>query len=135
MKNKLKKIGIYLLVSALTVLALSGLTACVSDLKDTTEEEGRIVVAQNGGYIFVDEKGAATVMNLRDSEKDIFAGLESGDKIRIVRDVYISETYLPSVSVYECTLLEKGELSDIPLNTRQSLAELGWLSQDAVFKE
>ena len=136
MQNKFKNIGIYLLVAYFTFFAASAFTSCaVVDLNDTMVEEGRVVVAQNGGYIFVDEKGAATVMNVRDTEKDIFSGLESGDRISIVRDVHISETYLPSVSVYECTLLEKGALSDIPLNTRQSLADLGWLSQDAVFKE
>lgn len=89
---------------------------------------GRCLVAENGSYMLIEEN-SPIVMSDRSSEKDLFSGLSTGDKILVVHDG-IAESYPGQTGAYFCLRLSKGDISDIPKEVITSLRELGWLSAE-----
>ena len=60
------------------------------------------------------------------SDRDIFAGLESGDRILVIHSA-IAESYPGQTGAYAVIKLKNGDKSDIPTGVIGSLMRMGWL--------
>ncbi len=89
---------------------------------------GRCLLAENGSYMLIDEN-SPIVMSDRSSDKDMFFGLSTGDKILVVHDG-IAESYPGQTGAYFCLRLSKGDISDIPEEVITSLKDLGWIDDE-----
>lgn len=89
--------------------------------------EGRVLVADNGSYMIIDENGSPIVISNQSKNEDIFADLTNGDEILIVHDG-IQESYPAGTGVYFCIKLADGKYEDLSEQTLLSLMEMGWIS-------
>ena len=89
--------------------------------------KGRCVVAASGSVLWIDDSGSPIVLSNRTEDKNIFEGLSTGDEILILRQTAIAESYPGQVGIYYCKKLSDGSESDIPVQTLESLRELGWI--------
>lgn len=87
---------------------------------------GRVVIAADGGVLFVDENGSPVVLSDRSAGGTLFDGLNTGDKVQVYYE-FVAESYPAQASTAYCRFLESGTPEDIPAATRQQLAEMGWL--------
>lgn len=83
----------------------------------------RCIVTDKVNYLFVSNSGPVSMHNR--TEKNLFDGLEMGDKIFVIHDG-IAESYPAQTGVYFCKKLEDGSANDIPQKYIQELTELGW---------
>lgn len=90
--------------------------------------QGKCLITATGSYMLIDENNSPIEMNNR-SEKDIFAGLSSGDEILVLHDG-IQESYPAGTGVYYCKKLNDGTPKDIPPSVIERLTELGWLEKE-----
>lgn len=122
-----------LLIAAVAVLVLAaavmGMLWHAAD-RGYGSSVGRCMVTRSGEYLLIDDSGPIT-MSDRAEGKDLFEGLQTGDKILIIHDG-ICESYPAQTGVYNCTLLEKGSLEDIPARILMDLGALGWIEQSGV---
>lgn len=128
MKKTLIKIlciilAVFLLITAVVVIGMGVMT-----VKGYGVTEGRCLITATGSYMLIDENNSPIVMNNR-SEKDLFAGLSSGDKILVIHDG-IQESYPAGTGVYYCKKLSDGEPEDIQNSVVESLTEMGWLKKE-----
>ena len=86
---------------------------------------GRCLVADNGSYMLI-EGNSPIVLNTRD-KRDIFTGLETGDKI-LVLHYGVEDSYPGQTGVKWVLKLGSGTLTDIPEHVITKLTESGWLS-------
>lgn len=89
--------------------------------------EGRVLIADNGSYMIIDEGGGPIVMSNQSKNEEIFADLTNGDEILIVNGL-IEETYPARTDVHYCKKIADGEYKDLPEKTLLSLAEMGWIN-------
>ncbi len=89
--------------------------------------EGRCLVTEDGTYILVVDD-MPIKMTDRSKGKDLFEGVTTGDKIRVVHNG-IAESYPAQAGVYRVTLLQDGGEADISDAVRKQLAELGWIKE------
>lgn len=106
-----------------------GITVAVYKSKGYDTMEGRCLVTEDGTYILVVDN-TPIKMTDRSEDKDLFEGVTTGDKIRIVHNG-IAESYPAQAGVYRVTLLEDGSEEDISDAVREQLAELGWIKDTA----
>lgn len=88
---------------------------------------GLCLAAEGGSYLILTEEGEPIVMSNQSGREDLFQGLGSGDRIEVVTDGAVQETYPAQVGVYSCTLLEEGSPEDLPQEVLDALAELDWI--------
>lgn len=84
-----------------------------------------LCLAEDGGSYLVLLNDREPVKMSNRTERDIFSSLTSGDKILLLHDG-IQETYPGGTGAYLVIKLSDGELSDVPEDVLESLAELGW---------
>lgn len=86
---------------------------------------GRFLIAERGTYmVILDERSPVCMSNVKEKE-GLFDGLENGDKILVLHDG-IRESYPGGTGAYAVFKLAYGNISDIPEQVLNELAELGW---------
>lgn len=116
-------LAIFLLITAVAVIGMGVMTA-----KGYGITQGKCLITAMGSYMLIDENNSPIEMN-NQSEKDIFAGLSSGDEILVLHDG-IQESYPAKTGAYYCKKLNDGKPEDIPASVIESLTELGWLEKE-----
>ena len=86
---------------------------------------GIYLISTNKNNIIISEEAGPIVMYNKTNKENIFDTLKSGDKIKITYDL-IMETYPARTQIYNCKLIEKGNLDNIPKETLEKLKDLGW---------
>ena len=86
---------------------------------------GIYLKSTNKNNIIISEEAGPIVMYNKTNKENIFDTLKSGDKIKITYDL-IMETYPARTQIYNCKLIEKGNLDNIPKETLEKLKDLGW---------
>lgn len=119
-----KKILIPVCLIAILIFMFSSVVLCMYN-NSLGIHRGRILIADNGSYILVENSSAIVLSNPKDKE-DIFSSLSDGDEVIVVLDG-IEETYPARSGAYFVYKLNEGDISDIPENVIYSLTELGWI--------
>lgn len=93
--------------------------------------QGLCFVEEGGAVLLIEEeRGEPIVLHNRSEQDDLFEGLSCGDRIEVLTDGAIRETYPAGMNAYGCTLLEEGAPSDLPEETLAALAELHYVPRD-----
>lgn len=120
----MKSIFMFSLVS---LLLLSG---CAKQ-EEYVSMRGLCFVEEGGAVLLIEEeRGEPIVLHNRSEQDDLFEGLSCGDRIEVLTDGAIRETYPAGMNAYGCTLLEEGAPSDLPEETLAALAELHYVPRD-----
>ena len=119
MKRKLLPaiLASFLLVCTLTLCGCSA-------LRDLSASTGVCLVAENGQCLLICDASPIALSN-RSRDPDLFAGLQSGDTIRVTHDG-IQETYPARTGAYAVQKLASGSIEDIPVAVLDSLMDMGW---------
>ena len=120
---------------AILILALSAITfasiGCeLDDVVENSETDVGRVLVSGTSYLIVYDDGSFLVMNYASDNESVFSGLTDGDKIEIVRNPEIMESYPAQCYVKKCKKLEDGELSDVSPIAIERLSELGWIKSN-----
>ena len=126
-----------ILIFALAVITLSSL-GCelqdeigkITDIFDNTETEVGRALVSGTSYLIIYDDGNFLVMNNISDDESIFDGITDGDKIEIVRNPEVAESYPAQCYVKKCKKLEDGNFSDLPQNAIDTLSELGWIKSN-----
>ncbi len=119
-----KKIFIVLSVIIVTaILCYAGLTYVAN--KGLSYSTGYCLVTGNGSHMLIVGNEPIQMSDRSKGGKDLFEGLESGDKIRVLHDL-ILETYPARTGAYAVKKVEDGDISNIPVGVLQTLQEMGW---------
>lgn len=89
---------------------------------------GRVIVKGNG-VLFVDEHNSPVVLHDASVGGNLFAGLQTGDKVQVYYE-FVMESYPAQAYTDYCRLIERGTPEDIPAETQQQLASIGWLTEE-----
>ncbi len=88
-------------------------------------EEGYILFDSNGSPIYVQDNGRfSLVRNL--GEENIFDGLESGDRVGVMRLIGIDESYPSVCSIRYCAKMYDGDTANIPADVVRELNGFGY---------
>jgi len=120
MKKGLTIAGIF----AGLVLVAAIVLGMVVQRKSLSISTGRCLVADNGSYMLIIGNEPIVMKNVSGKET-LFAGLDTGDEIRVLHDL-IQESYPGGTGAYAVWKLREGFPTDIPEGVRKSLTELGW---------
>ena len=112
-----------LIVLGVLLLAVISVLAVII-IKDQDLSTGRIIIADNGSYLLVND--SLTKMNNLSKEKDIFKDLTNGDFV-IIGHTATAESYPAQTGVYWCIKIKNGERKDIPDNFIEDLYTMGWI--------
>lgn len=85
---------------------------------------GRYLEASNGSSMVVVDNAPVEMSN--QTNWNLFAGLDTGDKIWVVHDG-MEDSYPGLTGVYVILKLSDGNIDDIPQTVVDQLAELGWM--------
>lgn len=118
-----KRVIIIAGIILLCMLLVGGMGMYFMSAKSLSVSTGRCIAGNNGRYLVMFSYDPA-VMSNRTNNENLFADLQTGDKIWILHGP-IAETYPAQIGVYAYGLLEKGGEADIPADIMKSLAELG----------
>lgn len=89
--------------------------------------EGMTIRTKAGEMIFWSEStGPIVLSDNNNGEKDIFDDLTSGDRISVVFDGGIEETYPAHAAVKSIAKTAEGDASDLPGDVIESLSSLGY---------
>lgn len=124
MKKKIL-ISICIIVSII-LLTLATVLFFIIEQNNYSFSEG-IFLKADGSFLIICENTPIVLSN-RTKDENLFDGLTSGDKIRIVHDS-IAESYPAQTGVYYCKKLSDGTMKDIPEEVIQSLLEMGWFKE------
>lgn len=91
---------------------------------------GRVIV-NNRGVLFVDEHNSPVVLHDASSGGNLFADLQTGDKVQVYYE-FVMESYPAQAYTDYCRLIERGAPEDIPAEVQQQLASIGWLADESV---
>lgn len=91
---------------------------------------GRVIVKGNR-VLFVDEHNSPVVLHDASVGGNLFAGLQTGDKVQVYYE-FVMESYPAQAYTDYCRLIERGTPEDIPAETQQQLASIGWLAEESV---
>ena len=119
----MKKRGIGL---AAAVCVLAALFAAGMAVRTGGPLTGRFLMADQNTPILIDASGTPIVLTDR-TGRALFDGLSDGDRI-VVFASPAAETYPARAGVYFCFRLSRGTPEELPRQTLQTLAELGWLT-------
>lgn len=93
--------------------------------------QGLCFVEENGTVLLIEEEHNEPIMlQNRSGDSALFEGLSCGDRIEVLTDGAIRESYPAQMDAWGVTLLEEGALSDLPQDTLDSLADLNWLPRE-----
>lgn len=121
----MKKLFISLMIIILT--AVVGFIAFMSGGKSLLT--GYSLKCGNGSYMIIEENGSPIRYSFNKALGTDVRKLSDGDRILIISDL-INESYPGSTSAYFVLKLSDGDIEDIPKETLQSLAELGWYNSE-----
>ena len=115
-----------ILISIVAIIAITA-TAFVVFMSSgsTTVLTGYSLKCENDSYMIIEETGSPTRYSFNKTIGTDVENLTDGDRILIISDL-INESYPGSTSAYFILKLEDGDISHIPQETLESLAELGW---------
>lgn len=84
----------------------------------------RIIKTETDSYLWVTEEQGPTAI----TQKGLcdFDGIDTGDKVLLVCENMILESYPGQNTVYYCKKLEDGTRNDLPQTHLKSLEEMGW---------
>ena len=88
---------------------------------------GRYMLADNGVHLVISDSGAPTVLSVPADCPDLFDSLEDGDRVLVVCGLILT-SYPGQSEARWCLRLSPGSPEDLPQDTLQRLAQLGWLS-------
>ena len=91
----------------------------------TVKDSGRALICGET-YLIVYDDGRFLVMNNVSDNEEIFSGIDSGDKIEILRREEIAESYPAQCYVTACEKTADGNISHIPRSAIDALNSLGW---------
>ncbi|WYP27206.1 hypothetical protein NSQ54_03565 [Alkalihalobacillus sp. FSL W8-0930] len=116
-----------LLMYLLSVSSLFTLLGCtLDDQKEmNTRIEGRFLKLADGQSILVNDQGI-TVMESELDQGEACKDVKVGDKIAINANA-VNDSEPASANVASCTLIEEGELNEVPNKTLDRLQEMGWV--------
>ena len=113
-----------MLSALLGILLLAGCT----QQEERVSMQGLCFVEENGTVLLIEEEyHEPIVLSNQSGQEELFAGLSCGDRIEVLTDGMIRETYPAQMDAYGCTLLEEGTLEDLPRETLDTLASMDWL--------
>lgn len=117
------------LLAVLAALVCMGLL-CAAGLSAAgkTVRMYRYLHTDNGNHIFIDSQGGPTVMRGPKGEDLLFRGLETGDRVLVLCGAATEAIYPGRNVAYWCLRLGKGTAANLPADTLEQLASLGWLS-------
>ena len=87
---------------------------------------GRFLLGDQNTPILIDSSGTPIILTDR-TGSDLFDGLSNGDRILVFLSP-VAETYPARAGAYFCLRLSSGAPEDLPQQSLQTLAELGWLT-------
>lgn len=115
----------------ISVLLCTLLLAGCARQEEHVSMQGLCFVEENGTVLLIEEERHEPIVLSNQSGQDsLFSGLSCGDRIEVLTDGSIRETYPAQMDVYGCTLLETGTPADLPQETVNSLAAMDWLPRD-----
>lgn len=117
-------IGILAFFLALSVTAVTVGTALLQS-GGKSLSVGRYLETAGAGHMLILDNAPVSASS-RPEDRDLFAGLSSGDKVLVIHDG-IRQSYPGQTSVWYCLRLEEGSPEDIPQDILRSLQDLGWL--------
>ncbi len=117
-----KRIGIGVLAGILVLLAV-GMIWFFS--KGLTISLVRCIITRQGCMMVQDN--APVIMHNRSWQQELFEDLSTGDKILVVHDALIAESYPGQTTAYFCIKLQKGSGADVPAEVVTALEELGYI--------
>ena len=79
-------------------------------------------------HIVIDQDGSPIVIRDLSDTGTLFNGLERGDRALVLHDG-VAESYPARSGAYWCLRLGGGAPDDLPRDTLNQLAELGWLPE------
>ena len=121
------KKGLKILIAAVLVLAIAG-GAAAFVLHGKRMDRGVIMKATNGDVLWITEDGAPVILNfVSDGAKSKAQTLQTGDRLLMLRDDAMEESYPARTGVYYVRILSRGNAlpEKTPFGT---LAEYGWLT-------
>lgn len=121
---KKKRIWLISLLSVGFVIVALGVAVGIIAAKGLGLSYGLYLEAKDDSPMLVVEN-SPIVMSSRNN-RDIFEGLESGDRIFVLHDGVL-ETYPGRTGAYAVIKLRGGDVSDIPSNVIEDLMSMGWL--------
>ena len=121
------KKGWKIVLALVLVLAVAGGTAAFM-MHGKRIDTGVIMKATNGDVLWITEKGTPVILNfVSDGMKTKAETLQTGDRLLILRDDTMEESYPARTGVYYIRILSRG--NSLPENTPfGTLAEAGWLT-------
>lgn len=111
-----------LFLGCICIIAILGGCSKVNKVSMT----GRYLKSTSDTHLIIDENNSPIVMGNSSKKDNIFEGLQTGDKIEIICNSEIRETYPAGTDIYSCKLIERGTIEDIPKETLKSLEEMEW---------
>lgn len=108
-------LGIIIVALAATYFAL---------MHNKTFTVARIIKTETNSYLWITENSGPTEI----TQKGLcdFEGIDTGDKVLLVCENMILETYPGQNTVYFCKKLEDGTRNDLPQGVLKSLEKMGW---------
>ncbi len=122
MTKKRRRISV---IAGFLVLALFAAGFFMLGMKGYVCSVGRYLETSHGGDVVV--LGSSPVQMSNQTGRDLFAGLDTGDKILVIHDG-MDTSYPGRTGVYAILKLCDGSVSDIPQAVVDGLTELGWLA-------
>lgn len=94
--------------------------------QETKGWEGILLKSSDQTSVYIiDQDGGPILISNETEDEHIFADLQSGDTISVVSSE-ILESYPEQTTIYECELIKRGNVSDIPDATLDDLHEMGY---------
>lgn len=115
-----------ILIISLSALAVIVIGTVIIGQSGIVVSTGWCVSEGSGSVLWISNTGEPTVMNTG-GKSNIFDGITTGDRILIIRQSAIAESYPGQVRVYACVKLSDGSISNIPEKTLDALRSLGWI--------
>ncbi len=121
------KKGLKIVIAAVLVLAFAG-GAAAFGLRGKRIDKGVIMKATNGDVLLITAEGTPVILNfVSDGAKTKAELLQTGDRLLLLRDDAIEETFPARTGVYYVRILSRGNA--LPENTPFGmLGEYGWLT-------
>ena len=115
-------------ILALLLIGVMLLSGC-SALPSLSVSKGYCLITAEGTCLLICDE-TPIVLADRSKSGDLFAGLQSGDIIRVTHDG-IQETYPARTGAYAVFRQSHGTAADIPQEVIDQLAQLGWSIEGA----
>ncbi len=124
MKNKT---WLIILLSFVGVIIALGVVVGFLAIKGMGLSYGLYLEAKNDSSMMVVDNSPIRMSD--SSDRDIFDGLESGDRILVIHGL-IAESYPGQTGAYAVIKLWGGDMSDIPPEVIGNLVSMGWITEE-----